>query len=359
MEGTAKPRTWRRFGEILLAHGKVTEAQLSSALARQKRRGGKLSDFLTVDGLITDEDVIRALGEQSSIPFIGNDKLRTMPVPEMVALLPEERAVQLEAVPISQRGKTLYCAMFDPRDHEVLKTLRLITQAADVKGVYATKAGLRMAIRRFYRNEEVDPDSDWMGRVPGLAETGLNPFADKVTGTREVHFEADLLERSDTATPVTQAVIETVPGALHAEHGALEILLGSGPLEAVRSALRLARRTGDKLGCSVEEQDRALAWLLVLLAAAKSEGRPLWSRPGVAALRSVAGAAQAGALLDALAGGSISRAAGLAVVIQAFCERSGGSTTPSAETTAALTALRADATLAHAAVEALAAALQG
>ena len=125
----------RQLGEMLVAVGKLSEAQLKGALERQKRTGGRIGELLVAEGLVTDEDVVRALSEQGGIAFISDKVMRTMAVPKaLLALLSLEKAERLEAVPVAQQSKELVCAMREPRDLARLDELEFLTGYA-VRGI--------------------------------------------------------------------------------------------------------------------------------------------------------------------------------------------------------------------------------
>ncbi|MFY0583686.1 protein kinase domain-containing protein [Cystobacter fuscus] len=156
----------RKLGEMLLVFGKVSEPQLRGALDRQRSSGGRIGELLVAEGLLSEEDVVRALSEQSGIPFISDRVLRTMPVPRvLLPLLPLEKAERLEVVPVSQQAGVLVCAMREPRDLARLDELKLIT-GQTVRGIYATQGALRRAIGRFYRGEAVQRAGESFQRVP-------------------------------------------------------------------------------------------------------------------------------------------------------------------------------------------------
>ena len=144
----------RPLGELLLAAGKLTEAQLRGMLERQRREGGKLGERLVAEGLVTDEELMAAIGEQLGIPFIAEHQLRTLPVPTpLLSLLPLEHAERFEAVPLTLQGKELFCAMREPQNLDRLDQLQFRTGCA-VRGILASEGAIRRTISRFYRGDE-------------------------------------------------------------------------------------------------------------------------------------------------------------------------------------------------------------
>jgi len=60
----------RRIGEILIADGFITEAQLHDALMEQKVTEKFVGMILKEKGVVTERDLTAALAEQFDIPFV-------------------------------------------------------------------------------------------------------------------------------------------------------------------------------------------------------------------------------------------------------------------------------------------------
>ena len=183
-----RPAVRRPLGELMLAAGKLSEAQLRGMLERQRREGGKLGERLVAEGFVTDEELVAAIGEQLGIPFVADHQLRALPVPTpLLALLPLEHAERFEAVPLTLQGKELYCAMREPQNLDRLDELQFRT-GYPVRGLLASQGAIRRTINRFYRGEEPEAGNDWANLMKvSLSESqpGVRPFADKHTRTRE------------------------------------------------------------------------------------------------------------------------------------------------------------------------------
>lgn len=267
----------RKLGEMLMAIGKLSEAQLKGALERQKRTGGRIGELLVAEGLVTDEDVVRALSEQGGIAFISDKVMRTMPVPKaLLALLPLEKAERLEAVPVAQQSKELVCAMREPRDLARLDELKFIT-GCPVRGIYATEGAIRRAIGRFYRGDDPDQLGDWSNMMPlagSESETGVTPYADKHTRTRERLLDESAFEEvAAVPAPVPVApppVLEQAPAPVRAEPPrpctpapaslARTMLVVSDDTELRDAAVKLLARQGvAAAGSSAADVERAVA----------------------------------------------------------------------------------------------------
>ncbi|MBC7257121.1 MAG: hypothetical protein H5T66_13570, partial [Chloroflexi bacterium] len=86
-----------RFGEILLAEGLITEAQLQEALAIQARTGARFGAVLVSLGHINKLAVAQVLARQLGLPF--RNLLLNPPEAEVVRLIPEALAREVGAVP--------------------------------------------------------------------------------------------------------------------------------------------------------------------------------------------------------------------------------------------------------------------
>jgi serine/threonine-protein kinase len=198
--GTNKPRPptaervpkGQKLAEILLARGKVTSPQLQLV----QKRGAFSSDLalgeaLVAEGWVTDLDVIRALSEQSGIPYIGEKRLLASASDEAAKTLSTEQVERWTVVPMALIDKHLYVAMRDPRNIALIDQVRFASGVPQVSGVFATDLSIRKAIRKLYYNETQTDDEaeDWRGRVFDPVGTGgLAPFSDRFTKTREHEF---------------------------------------------------------------------------------------------------------------------------------------------------------------------------
>jgi type IV pilus assembly protein PilB len=138
-----------RFSELLLSEQRITQAQLDVALSHQRVSGGRLGATLVRLGLLSDEDVARALSRQFGVPSIRLDDLDIDPA--VIRLIPVEVAIRHEVVPVARHGTTLTLAMTDPANVGALDDIAFIT-GLHVEPVVASDAALQQAIGRYYRH---------------------------------------------------------------------------------------------------------------------------------------------------------------------------------------------------------------
>ncbi len=88
------------LGEILVAQNRITEEQLQAALSKQSQTGNPVGQVLVEDGLISNSDLVEALGSQYKLPSI--DLSRYNLESAVVRQLPKELATQHTAIAVSR-----------------------------------------------------------------------------------------------------------------------------------------------------------------------------------------------------------------------------------------------------------------
>jgi type IV pilus assembly protein PilB len=147
-----------RIGELLMSRGRLDELQVRSALAHQRRWGGRFGRAVVHLGFIDEPALLEILGEQLGSPFvtIGDRHLD----PGVVALVPEKlirtrKVLPLARLPEGRRGP-LVVALSDPADLAVIDELAFATGMA-IKPVLATERDIDQAIHRVLGDQETTP----------------------------------------------------------------------------------------------------------------------------------------------------------------------------------------------------------
>ncbi|MBC8102753.1 MAG: Flp pilus assembly complex ATPase component TadA [Cytophagales bacterium] len=141
-----------RIGELFVRQGLVTQADIASALEKQKQLGGhkQLGDLLVSMGLITEKDRVRVLGEHWGIEFID---LAEVEIPyEVATLVSQDLARRYKVLPVQVEGNRLKLAMKNPLDIFATDEIRLIT-GKEVEPMIATEEDILLAITEAYRND--------------------------------------------------------------------------------------------------------------------------------------------------------------------------------------------------------------
>jgi MSHA biogenesis protein MshE len=103
-----------KLGEELVQHGAITEEQLQSALAQQKRTGRKLGRVLADLGFMSEASLHEFLSKHLQVPFFDLKHARVDA--ETVKLLPEPLARRYRAIVLLQDSRGLLLGMADPSD---------------------------------------------------------------------------------------------------------------------------------------------------------------------------------------------------------------------------------------------------
>lgn len=112
----------KKLGEILLASGVVTQADLDLALNDQTAgEPARVGDLLVALGRLTPTQLARALSTQHAIPFI-----QLPPIPsDVLRTIPLEFQQQHRLVPFRVTGDAMSVAMADPSDADAVEELRV------------------------------------------------------------------------------------------------------------------------------------------------------------------------------------------------------------------------------------------
>ncbi|WP_373044108.1 protein kinase domain-containing protein [Vulgatibacter sp.] len=198
--GVAPRSQRRRLGEMLVEAGLITGVQLQTLLARQRQEGGKLGEWAVSLEYAPARAVLQVLAKQLGVPFITDEKLlEARPSAEMIANFPQEIALRLLALPVSERDGTAFVAMTDPANLEKLDMIRF-RLGMKVRPIVCTEFGLRRAIARVFG-----------GRGDELKWRQLDasdPLS--LLSTRVIDFEA-IQRRTDAETMIAR--VPTMPPA--------------------------------------------------------------------------------------------------------------------------------------------------
>src|SRR5438552_3438035 len=186
----------RRLGDLLVAEGLITEEQLGKALAEQRGSTEKLGSILLKLNFIQEEQLIGFLSRQYGIPSITLSQLDIDP--EVLKLVPDAIARKYEVLPIKRQGTTLTLAMADPTNVFALDDVAFMTNL-QVTPVVASQAAIRKAIERNYEAQAAV--TDVMAQL--LNEVGNVEVVEDDTPSKVDVFE--LKESADEA-PVVKLV---------------------------------------------------------------------------------------------------------------------------------------------------------
>lgn len=130
----------------------ITKEQLAKAVDEQKKQAGlRIGEVLTHLGMVSEQDLISALGKQLGIPYVttGVGLLRPAIDQDLEKLITKDFATKHIVLPLSRNLNSLTCAIYDPLDLVLLDNLRKMT-ACEINPVIATKSDILKAIEEFY-----------------------------------------------------------------------------------------------------------------------------------------------------------------------------------------------------------------
>ena len=138
-----------RLGDYLIREGKLRPEQLERALETQKLVGGRLGTNLLELGLVSEDQLLKALGQLRATQTVSNSDLRGVQ-PEVIRMIPAKLAMRYKLVPYLLKGKTIFIAAKDPGDPLQEDEIGFLTSCM-VRTCIATELRVEIALRRFYR----------------------------------------------------------------------------------------------------------------------------------------------------------------------------------------------------------------
>ncbi|MBI4726650.1 Flp pilus assembly complex ATPase component TadA [candidate division TA06 bacterium] len=176
-----------KLGDMLLQAGLITKEQLEKALVEQKSSGDKLGACLIKMKFITEEATTDFLGKQFKVPTINLSN--TEIDPQVLKLIPADVAQKCQVIPVARQGRMLQVAISNPADVFTLENIQFLT-GMEVKPFVCADTAIARVMEKLYANS-----------------AGLNE-AMKAVQEEEGQVEFVDKEQEDV---VTQADIEAAP----------------------------------------------------------------------------------------------------------------------------------------------------
>src|SRR5215468_353175 len=189
-------RGMSRIGDRLIAEGLITPEQLTRALAAQKGTRDKLGSILVRLGVLAEENLLGFLSRQYNVPSITLSQLDIDP--DVLRLVPGPLAEKLDVLPIKRLGNVLTLAMADPTNVLALDDVAFMTNL-QIQPVVASEVAIRQAIERVYKGPG-DSVADVMSELEGVeADVEVVARADEPAAKADVF---DVRESTDEAPVV-------------------------------------------------------------------------------------------------------------------------------------------------------------
>jgi type IV pilus assembly protein PilB len=171
----------RRFGQVLIDLGYISEDQLWDVLEEQKASPGEPIGQVAVRmGLVTDGQVTEALAEQWGMPVISLTET-TIPA-KALELVPQTMAELYKIMPVSLKDDVLTVAMADPQNLAALDDLRNLL-GKEVRGAISNARDVTAAITKYYAQQD---DS-----IESLLDDINEKYGEEVQTERGYNLSAD------------------------------------------------------------------------------------------------------------------------------------------------------------------------
>ncbi len=136
-----------RLGDVVLAEGLITREQLQRALDEQRQSGTRVGYNLVKLGFLQELDLVRCLARQFKLPAVDLSKVELDP--KVAKLIPADIAMKHLVLAIKREGRTLTVAMADPTDLGVVEDLKFITRY-DIFPVIAGEFTLKTVLEKLF-----------------------------------------------------------------------------------------------------------------------------------------------------------------------------------------------------------------
>lgn len=154
------------LGQILIEQGKLNPDDLEKALDAQRETKFRIGHQAVAMGFISEEDVLRALSLQLSIPLMGSHGYPTEPV--IVDGIPLKFMKQNKFIPLASPGNEFSIAIHDPIDIYTVEALAMAT-GKKIKVFLGKEEDILKAIENLYGSgatsmeriiEDIDKNGD-------------------------------------------------------------------------------------------------------------------------------------------------------------------------------------------------------
>ena len=143
----------RRLGNILVNAGKITSFQLQEALKAQKSLGKKIGEILVDNRIITEDDIIEAIEQQTGIKSVD---LNTIDFNrKAISLIPENLCKKYTLIPFNFENNKIQVTLEDPLNIFAIVDLAIST-GFEIESFISRKDDIKKYIGIYYSTQQVD-----------------------------------------------------------------------------------------------------------------------------------------------------------------------------------------------------------
>jgi type IV pilus assembly protein PilB len=204
-----------RLGAMLVSSGLITDEQLKKALAAQKAEGGRLGSILVKQGFIQEDKLMTFLSKQYGVPYVDLGKFEINSA--VIKHIPADVAQKYRIMPINRTGSTITIAMVDPSNIFAIDDIKFMT-GYNVEAVVATEGAIVESIKKNYGGAK----SLVAGRSGGIATTAND---EKKLSVDVKDYSLDDIEKEDSfVDDIDTGGVVDVEDFDNLVHGAVEDL---------------------------------------------------------------------------------------------------------------------------------------
>ena len=186
-----------RLGDLLVREGLITREQLEKALQEQRQNGTRVGYNLVKLGFIQETELTKMLARQYKMPAVDLSKFEVDP--RIAKLIPGDIAIKNLVLPLKRDGRTLTVAMADPTNLGVLDDLKFITRY-DIFPVIGGEFTLKSVIEKLYENTADTQVADLLSVIDDM-ETDV-----EIVETKEEDVTAAALTAQMEDAPVVKLI---------------------------------------------------------------------------------------------------------------------------------------------------------
>lgn len=216
-----------KLGEILLEARLIKKEQLRQALARHKKTGLKLGQYLVQHDIVSESDIVSVLADQLRLDVYRPARFSVDP--ELSAIVPFEMANKYQLAPLEKEEHLLRLAMTDPLDIRAVDAIESHTRI-EVEPVICMEQHLIQVQKSLYGSLF----SDIGDIIEGFDEVTIGEDSEKSAETQDVDLSKlqGMAEKAPVVVLVNSIIFQAV------QEGASDVHI-SPQKELVRVRIRV------------------------------------------------------------------------------------------------------------------------
>jgi len=180
----------KRLGEILIDGGLISDAQLEEALSELKSSGLKLGEYLTHNGIVSENAIVDAIASQMNLKKYHPSDYTVSP--DLSTILDVDTVNKFNAIPLQKKEGVLTVAMVDPLNIIAIDYIEVMTDLevetiicseqnftylmSSLYGAYSGKDGVMKQVQDIAEMEEEAEDDAYS---TDTLETTLQDMAEE------------------------------------------------------------------------------------------------------------------------------------------------------------------------------------